>query len=95
MHLHPVRNTSLIAISIYSEQPEEAARIANEIAQTYKNHITHSSFRVEIIDQAAPAVRPIRPNKPLNLAIAVLLGLVLGTAAGAAGVSLRARKTRI
>ena len=38
MHLRPVRNTFLIAICIHAQHPEEAARIANEIAQTYKNH---------------------------------------------------------
>jgi capsular polysaccharide biosynthesis protein len=91
--LRPVRNTSIIAIRVYGDQPDEAAQIANEIAQTYKNHNNLSSFRVEIVDRASPALRPIRPNKPLNLAIGALLGLVLGTLAGAARVALRARKT--
>ena len=75
-------------------QPEEAAQIANEIAQTYKDHTTLSSFSVEIVDRASPARRPIRPNTPLNLALGVLVGLVLGTAAGVAGVALSARNTR-
>ena len=94
MELRPVRNTSLIAIGVYAERPEEAARIANEIAQTYKNHSDPSSFRVEIVDRASPALRPIRPNEPLNLAVGALLGLVLGAAAGAASVAVRARRTR-
>jgi capsular polysaccharide biosynthesis protein len=94
MDLHPVRLTSLIGISVYADQPEEAARIANEIAQVYKNHNNLSPFRVEIIDKAVPGLRPVRPNKPLNFAVGALLGLVLGTVAGAAGVALRARKTR-
>jgi capsular polysaccharide biosynthesis protein len=89
-----VRNTSIIAIRVFGDRPEEPARIANEIAQTYKDHNNLNSFRVEIIDRASPAFRPIRPNKPLNLAIGLLLGLVLGTVAGAARVALRARKTR-
>jgi len=38
MDLRPVRNTSLIAISVYSEDPNEAARLANAIAQIYKEH---------------------------------------------------------
>jgi uncharacterized protein involved in exopolysaccharide biosynthesis len=41
MSLRPVRNTSLIEISVSSEKPDEAAQIANEIATTYK------SFRLE------------------------------------------------
>ena len=92
--LRSVRNASLIAINVYGEQPEEAARIANEIAQVYKNHNNLSSFRVDIVDQASPALRPSRPNKPFNLALGVLLGLVLGTVAGAVSVALRARKAR-
>jgi uncharacterized protein involved in exopolysaccharide biosynthesis len=94
MDLRPMRNASLIAINVYGEQPEEAARIANEIAQVCKNHNNLSSFRVEIVDQASAALRPSRPNKPFNLALGVLLGLVLGTVAGAVSVALRARKAR-
>jgi len=36
--LRPVRNTSLIEIRVYSEKPDEAASIANAIAETYKKH---------------------------------------------------------
>jgi serine/threonine protein kinase/capsular polysaccharide biosynthesis protein len=92
--LRPVRNTSLIAINVYGDQPKEAARIANEIAQVYEKHfrIDLDSFRVEIIDRAVPGLHPVRPNKPLNLAIGALLGLVLGTVAGVGRVALRARK---
>jgi serine/threonine protein kinase len=93
MDLRQVGNTSLIAISVSADQPEEAAHIANEIAQTYQNHDNARSFQVEIVDRASPALRPSRPNKPLNLAIGVLLGLVLGTTAGASRVALRAKKS--
>lgn len=93
MDLRPVRNTSLIAISVSGDQPEEAAHIANEIAQTYQNHDNARSFQVEIVDRASPALRASRPNKPLNLGVGVLLGLVLGTAAGASRVALRAKKS--
>jgi uncharacterized protein involved in exopolysaccharide biosynthesis len=93
--LRPVRNTSLIAISVSGDRPEEAAQIANEIAQDYKSHNNSSSFQVEIVDRALPPLRASRPNKPLNLAIGVLLGLVLGTAAGAARVALHARNKSV
>jgi serine/threonine protein kinase/capsular polysaccharide biosynthesis protein len=90
--LRPVRNTSLIAISVSGDRPEEAAQIANEIAQSYKSHNNPGSFQVEIVDRALPPPRASRPNKPLNLALGALLGLVLGTAAGAARVALHANK---
>lgn len=38
MDLRPVRNTTLIEIRIFSESPDEAARIANTIAVTYQQH---------------------------------------------------------
>lgn len=36
--LRPVRNTSLIEVRVYSENADEAARIANAIADAYKAH---------------------------------------------------------
>jgi len=38
MNLQPVRNTSLIKIAVYSEDPREAAKIANAIAVAYRDH---------------------------------------------------------
>ena len=95
MALRPVRNTSLIAISVSGDRPEEAAQIANEIAQTYQNHNNSGSFQVEILDRALPSFRASRPNKPLNFAIGAMFGLVLGTAAGAARVALHARNKSV
>ncbi len=33
---------------------------------------------VEIVDRAVPGDRPVRPNKPLNIALGVIIGLVVG-----------------
>jgi capsular exopolysaccharide synthesis family protein len=33
---------------------------------------------VEIIDRAQPGLRPVRPNKPLNIALGIIIGLVVG-----------------
>ncbi len=38
MDLRPVRNTSLIEIRVFSEDPREAATLANAIAETYRQH---------------------------------------------------------
>jgi len=40
---------------------------------------------VEIIDRAMPGLRPVRPNKPLNLFIGASGGVVLATAGAAIG----------
>jgi uncharacterized protein involved in exopolysaccharide biosynthesis len=177
LDLKPVRNTSLIEIRVLRDRPEEAAKIANAIAETYrayrleqerqmnlakitaleerwneKNHrqqVAQEEFvqlrgklqvptpepaegellakypsyveakqrleelrqshtvlgmkiaqeetdlslprksPVEIIDRAYPGFRPVRPNKPLNVMLGALLGIALGSVAGAgtAGLS--------
>ena len=38
MDLRPARNTSLIEIRVYSENAEEAAQLANKIAETYQTY---------------------------------------------------------
>ncbi len=38
MDLRPVRNTSLIEITVYSEKADEAAKIANAIAEAYRQY---------------------------------------------------------
>jgi capsular polysaccharide biosynthesis protein len=155
LDLRPVRNTSLIEIRVFSEKPDEAAKIANEVAAVYKQHRqgqrkerseggiraleedyaqneerirdiraemaklsqepnTQNSNRldeasrkldalrrfgdivlmklaaertdlslpassmVQIVDTAKPGLRPVRPNKPLNIAVATLVGGVGG-----------------
>ncbi|MBC8094908.1 MAG: capsular biosynthesis protein, partial [Akkermansiaceae bacterium] len=38
IRLTPVRNASLIEVQVFSDKPDEAARIANEIVDTYAEH---------------------------------------------------------
>ncbi|HTL58432.1 MAG TPA: polysaccharide biosynthesis tyrosine autokinase [Candidatus Limnocylindrales bacterium] len=38
MDLRPVRNTSIIEIRVYDESPEQAARLANKVADTYRDY---------------------------------------------------------
>jgi uncharacterized protein involved in exopolysaccharide biosynthesis len=180
--LRPLRSTSLIEIRAFSSEPEEAAKIANAIAEAYRVHhldVNHEwtlsrikvldnqwneqnaqlenaqqdlekvrgkiqvptpapaedellatypayakakrqldelrQFRSvlgmkiaqertdlmlpknvpdEIIDHAVPNHRPVRPNKPLNIVLGALFGIVLGSIAGAgvAGISFLRRR---
>lgn len=104
MDLRPVRNTSLIAISVFSEDPREAAKIANAIAESYRDHplergrqLTPKTAAVEIVDKAMPGMRPVRPNKLLNIVLGIVIGILLGSAVGAgtAGIAaLIGRKSR-
>jgi polysaccharide biosynthesis transport protein len=36
------------------------------------------TMMVEIVDSAKPGLRPVRPNKPLNIALGIIIGLVVG-----------------
>lgn len=105
LDLRPVRNTSVIEIRAFDETPEAAAGLANSIARVYQEFRAAQTSAgdagtvlagIQIIDLAVPALRPIRPNKPFNLALGALAGLLLGTAAGAgfAGYKLRTSATQ-
>jgi polysaccharide biosynthesis transport protein len=85
MDLRPVRNTSLIEIRVFSEKPEEAAKIANEIADVYRKHrqthrqeLSKEGIRVlkEELDAQEAKVRVAQTNvdnlrKELNISDAV------------------------
>ncbi len=98
LDLRPVRNTSLIEIRAFSDRPEEAAQLANAIADSYREYRARI-IPPEIVDKAVPSLRPVRPNKPLNIALGMAGGLLLGAAAGggmavlAAWLGRRARRT--
>jgi capsular polysaccharide biosynthesis protein/predicted Ser/Thr protein kinase len=101
MDLRPVRNTSLIEIRVFSDFPDEAAAIANQVALAFQGFHQRRAIAgdapqpqvvVQIVDLAKPGVRPVRPNKPLNLAIGALAGLLLGALTGNAVASRRAKK---
>ena len=91
--LRPVRGTDLIEICVFSDDASEAAKLANAIANTYRE-VRSSAFSVEIVDTAVPGLRPVRPNKPLNIALGILGGMFLALAAGAgmAGVAALIRR---
>jgi capsular polysaccharide biosynthesis protein/predicted Ser/Thr protein kinase len=82
-----VPNSGLIEIRAFSPDREEAAELANAIAENYRS--ARPEARVRVVDRAEPALRPIRPNKPLNLFLGAAAGLVLGGCA--AGVAFLTR----
>jgi uncharacterized protein involved in exopolysaccharide biosynthesis len=80
----PVEGPNALEIRMdYADNSEEAAQIANVVADTYcamaaKNLLAEVSLR------AQPDARPAHPNIPLSLALEALGGLGLALAAGAA-----------
>jgi capsular polysaccharide biosynthesis protein len=55
MLLTPVRNTKLIAITIYSDDPKEAAQIANAEAESYRDY--RERTRAELVLQGSVVLR--------------------------------------
>jgi capsular polysaccharide biosynthesis protein len=91
IELRPVRNTTLIEIRAYSDDKKEAASIANKVAEVYHQYRADQfrelmavnakqsmGTKVQIIDRAEPGIKPVRPNRPLN----IFIGMIIGTAAG-------------
>ena len=92
MDLRPVRNTELIEIGVSGNDPAEAAKLANTIAETFREfrldqnrllkvEAEKANWRgtadvVEIIDRATAPAKPIRPDRPLGAA-ALLFGSLL------------------
>jgi capsular polysaccharide biosynthesis protein len=106
MSLVPERNTNVIDITVYSEDRNEAAQIANAIAGSYceyrhpvasDNSTAASMPKTEIIDRATSGHAPVRPNKPLNITLGALMGILLGSIIGGASAgfaSLFGRKAK-
>jgi capsular polysaccharide biosynthesis protein len=59
--------------------------LANAIAGNYREESAARSRpqTVEIIDVAVPGLRPVRPNRPLNISLGVIGGALLALVAGA------------
>lgn len=66
----------LITISVRRENPTEAARIANTLAEVYQNTAKNdlnqaSPYSIVILEKAVPAKKPVSPNLILNTLISL------------------------
>jgi capsular polysaccharide biosynthesis protein len=109
IELRPVRNTSLFDITVFSDDKDEAAMIANAVAKAridsrneqvielIKRGDTNGADGLvgfTVISTALPGFRPIRPNKPLNIFLGGSLGACLAIAAGGISVLIMSRNSR-
>ena len=94
LDLQIVPRTELIEIRVSSDDPAEAAKIANTIAKTFRDfrlgqdrvlkaesekaNSQLATYEVEIIDSAIAPRKPIRPNRPLVATVFLLGILVMG-----------------
>ena len=76
----PVKDTQIISISVQDTNKEKARDIANEIPKVFKKEakrITKAND-IQVIDKAILPQSPIKPNKMMNMAIAAVLGAMIG-----------------
>lgn len=76
----PVGSTEILKISVSDVEPERAALIANEISSVFIKEVMRilKVNNVEIIDKAIPIASPVNVKLFLNIAIALVLGLMMG-----------------
>ena len=53
-------------------------RLGLRITQERIDMAIEKTAIVETVDMAEPGIRPVRPNKPLNIALGIIVGLVVG-----------------
>ena len=76
----PVANTQILEIGYESDNPNEAAEILQNISDEFivKSKELVPNGNVRIIEGVEVPSNPISPNKTMNIAIAFLLGAILG-----------------
>ncbi len=95
MTLSPVKNTMIISMQVYSDDKNEAATLANEIADSYLKQTKNGqatilvqgsqvsgSLGLVIIEKATPGRYAVKPNRPLTVFMGFFFGLILAGAIG-------------
>ena len=94
--MRPLRNTGLIEIRAFSDNPVEASDLANAVVRSYCAHGSRMPAAgtgglalpgvrpasIQTIQTAVPGPRPVRPNKPLNIVLGIVGGLLLASVIG-------------
>lgn len=80
VNVNLVKNTEIIELSVSDNDPLLAAKIANHTAQVFIRTVKDIMLveNVQVIDTAIVPNSPIKPKKLMNIAIAGVLGLMLG-----------------
>ncbi|MEG0152643.1 MAG: Wzz/FepE/Etk N-terminal domain-containing protein [Cellulosilyticaceae bacterium] len=76
----PVKDTQIMSVTVQDTNPARAKEIANAIPSVFSKEakrITNANS-VEVIDKAREPESPIKPRKIMNIAIAAVLGLMIG-----------------
>lgn len=74
--------TNIIEITAEGSDPVLIADFANRLGSATIAYVEklYEAYQLSSLDPAIPPTAPLKPNKPLNLAVGATLGLVLGVA---------------
>ena len=80
VNVNLVKDTEIIKLEVTNRNPELAAKIANETALVFMKNIKEIMMveNVQVIDEAQIPESPIKPRPKLNMAIAGVLGFMIG-----------------
>lgn len=103
----PLAHGGIIKIRAFGEEPIEAAEVANSIARIYMvrrlekyqpdttGNNARSGVSVVFLELADPARYPVRPNKPGNIVMGALCGILLALVAGLVTIGIRSAVRRL
>ncbi|WP_187296296.1 YveK family protein [Tepidibacter mesophilus] len=76
----PVKDTEIMKIKVQDTDSNLAKKIANKIPQVFTQEVIRitKADSVQVIDYAKVPKNPIKPKKMLNIAIAFVLGIMIG-----------------
>jgi polysaccharide biosynthesis transport protein len=74
----PVKDTELLRLTVTDTDPVMAARKANAFALGFKEEIERSQMieHIYVVEEARPPGGPIKPRPQMNIAVALMLGLM-------------------
>ena len=74
-----VSDTQIIKISVQHKNPKVAMKICNTIPSIFSEEVQRivKASGVEVIDKAILPTNPIKPNKKMNVLIAMVLGVMV------------------
>ena len=80
VNVNLVKDTEIIKLEVTDKDPELAAKIANETALVFMKNVKEimKIENIQVIDKAQIPESPIKPRPKLNMAIAGVLGLMIG-----------------
>ena len=80
MEITTQEDSQVFSLTVVDENPHEAAKTANAVADTFQNEIGNimNVENVTIISEAVPNTNQIAPNNLLNLVLGLLIGIMTG-----------------